>query len=139
MNRDDLTCRQVEVVESAEPLVVVVGGAGSGKTTAALWAAGEHLAREGISPAERVLFATFSRTAVGLIAKRSRAVLAEFGSRIEIHTFHSLSYRLLKAFGRYAGYGRETPAIESEARARLLGRDGTRLSYDDLGGVPASG
>lgn len=132
MNRDDLTCRQVEVVESAEPLVVVVGGAGSGKTTAALWAAGEHLAREGISPADRVLFATFSRTAVGLIAKRSRAVLAEFGSRIEIHTFHSLSYRLLKAFGRYAGYGRETPAIESEARARLLGRDGTRLSYDDL-------
>jgi DNA helicase-2/ATP-dependent DNA helicase PcrA len=120
------------VVEATEGFVVALGGAGSGKTTAALWAAREHLGRDGASPAERVLFATFSRTAVGLIAQRSRHVLAEFGDRIEVHTFHSLSYRLLSDFGRYAGYGRETPAIESEARAKLLGRDGTRLSYDDL-------
>jgi DNA helicase-2/ATP-dependent DNA helicase PcrA len=132
VNRDDLSCKQREVVEATEPLIVTLGGAGSGKTTTALWAAREHLAREGASPAERVLFATFSRTAVGLIARRSRSVLAEFGSRIEVHTFHSLSYRLLASFGRYSGYGRETPAIESEARAKLLGRDGTRLSYDDL-------
>ena len=59
-------------------------------------------------------------------------MLAEFGQRIEVHTFHSLSYRLLSDFGRYTGFGRETPSIESEARAKLLGRDGTRLSYDDL-------
>lgn len=132
MNREDLSCQQRDVVEATEPLIVALGGAGSGKTTAALWAAREHLAREGTSPAERVLFATFSRTAVGLIARRSRSVLAEFGTRIEVHTFHSLSYRLLADFGRYSGYGKQTPAIESEARAKLLGRDGTRLSYDDL-------
>jgi DNA helicase-2/ATP-dependent DNA helicase PcrA len=132
VNRDDLSCRQREVVEATGQLVVVTGGAGSGKTTAALWAARDHLARVDASPAERVLFATFSRTAVGLIAQRSRALLAEFGERIEVHTFHSLSYRLLSDFGRYTGYGRETPSIESEARAKLLGRDGTRLSYDDL-------
>jgi DNA helicase II / ATP-dependent DNA helicase PcrA len=132
VNRDDLSCGQREVVEATENVVVVEGGAGSGKTTAALWAAREHLAREGSTPAERVLFVTFSRTAVGLIARRSRRVLADFGGQIEIQTFHSLSYRLLRAFGRYNGMGRETPSIESEARAKLLGRDGTRLSYDDL-------
>lgn len=136
MNRDDLSPEQREVIEATEPVVLVLGSAGSGKTTAALWAAREHLLREDVPYAQRVLLVTFSRTAVGQIAQRSAAVLADLGARIEIHTFHSLSYRLLRAFGRYSGYGTTVPAIESEARARLLGRDGSRLSYEDL--IPAA-
>lgn len=132
MNVADLTARQQDAIKATAPTVLVQGGAGTGKTTVALWAARQHLERNSALPTERVLFVTFSRTAVGQIAQRSGAALAGMKDRIEIHTFHSLSFRLLKAFGRYAGYGNENLKIESQARAKLLGQDRTRLSYDDL-------
>lgn len=132
MKFEELTPRQHDAVTSTESLVMVTGGAGTGKTTAALWGARHHLEREDASPAERVLFVTFSRTAVGQIAGRSRSVLAGIRDRIEIQTFHSLSYRLLRGFGRYAGRGTAALEVESMARSRLLGRDRGRLSYDDL-------
>jgi DNA helicase-2/ATP-dependent DNA helicase PcrA len=132
VKREDLTPRQSQAVQATEPFVLVTGGAGTGKTTTALWAARQHLEREYASPVERVLFVTFSRTAVGQIASRSRAVLSGLGDRIEVHTFHSLAYRLLRAFGRYAGRGAGAIEIQSMARSRLLGRDRTRLSYDEL-------
>jgi ATP-dependent DNA helicase UvrD/PcrA len=132
MRLEDLSPRQREAVQATEPFVLVTGGAGTGKTTAALWAGRQHVEREGASPAERVLFVTFSRTAVGQIASRSRAVMSGLGDRIEVQTFHSLAYRLLRAFGRYAGRGAGAIEIESIARSKLLGRDRSRLSYDDL-------
>jgi DNA helicase II / ATP-dependent DNA helicase PcrA len=128
----DLTSRQRNAVEATASTVLVRGGAGTGKTTVALWAARQHLERQSAQPTERVLFVTFSRTAVGQIAQRSAAALAGIQNKIEVHTFHSLGFRLLKAFGRYAGYGNESLKIESVARAKLLGHDGGRLSYDDL-------
>lgn len=132
MRFEDLSPRQRDAVEATEPFVLVKGGAGTGKTTAALWAARQHLERGAASSAERVLFVTFSRTAVSQIAGRSRAVMTDLGDKIEVQTFHSLAYRLLRAFGRYAGRGTAPIEIESMARSRLLGRDPNRLSYDDL-------
>jgi DNA helicase-2/ATP-dependent DNA helicase PcrA len=132
MNQNDLTPRQREAVEASDPLVLVRGEAGTGKTTVALWAAREHLTRAEAQPTERTLFVTFSRTAVGQIAQRSGPALTEMREKVEIHTFHSLAFRIIKAFGRYGGFGAELPKIESMARARLLGHERGRLSYDDL-------
>jgi DNA helicase-2/ATP-dependent DNA helicase PcrA len=129
---EDLSPRQAEAVEATEPFVLVTSGAGSGKTTVALWAARRHLERDGARPAERVLFVTFSRTAVGQIDARGGAVLKDLGDRVEVQTFHSLAYRLLKAFGRYAGRGSGEIQVESMARSRLLGSQPDKLSYDDL-------
>lgn len=132
MNFDDLTPRQREAVEATEKCVLVTGGAGAGKTTVALWAARHHLERKSASKGERVLFVTFSRTAVGQIAKRSRSAMSGLGDRVEVHTFHSLAFRLLRAFGRYAGRGTDEIKMESMARRKLLGDDRDRLSYDEL-------
>ena len=132
MKLDELSPRQLEAVQATEPTVLVTGGAGTGKTTTALWAAREHLQRAEATQAERVLFVTFSRTAVGQIASRARAAGSGLNHRIEVHTFHSLAYRLLRAFGRYAGRGKDPLEVESIARSKLLGHDRSRLSYDDL-------
>ena len=83
-------------------------------------------------PIERVLFATFSRTAVTQILDRAGPVFAGLDGRIDIHTFHGLAYRLLRAFGRYCGYGLRVAEIESEARRKLLGEEADPLSFDDL-------
>lgn len=128
----DLTRRQRAVVASAEPLTVVLGGAGCGKTTVALWAARAELLRPDTQPWQRVGFLTFSRTAVDQISSRSLAALAGLGDRVEVSTFHAFAYRLVRSFARYAGLGPAVPELQSEARAKLFGAHPDRLRYDDL-------
>jgi DNA helicase-2/ATP-dependent DNA helicase PcrA len=128
---EDLTPRQRQVVESTEGIVVALGGPGTGKTTTALWAGRHALARPGVAAWQRVLFLTFSRTAVGQIARRAPGVLGA-GSRIDIATFHGFAWRLIQAFGRYGGHGVRPPRLDSDARTKLLGRDPGRLTYDEL-------
>lgn len=135
MNYDDLTHKQREAVDASAPVTLVLGGTGSGKTTTALWAARQHLLREGADAHERALFVTFSRTAVSQIGRRAPAVLAALGQRIEVQTFHSLAYRLVRAFGRYVGQTAD-PVLQSAARARILGDDASRITYNDL--LPAA-
>lgn len=135
MNIDDLTVRQREVVEATEPFVLVLGGPGAGKTTTALWAA--KVAVQGaLASDQRVLFLTFSRTAVSQIARSAPEILGSTQGRIEIFTFHSLAWRLLRAFGRYGGHGVRPPELQSEARVKLLGRRHDLMVYDDL--IPAA-
>ena len=111
---------------------MVLGGAGTGKTTTALWAARTFLESPAATSSSRVLFMTFSRSAVSQIISRSPGVISGLEERIEVSTFHALAFRLIRAFGRYAGYGTKLPAIQGEARVRLLGRDQSQLLYDDL-------
>lgn len=135
MKFGDLDCRQSQVVDAvldSDAKILVLGCPGSGKTTTALWTARVYLESADEVPAPRVLFLTFSRSAVGQIMSRSPGVLSGFHESVEILTFHALAYRLVRSFGRYAGHGIAAPTVQSEARIKLLGRDGSRLSYDDL-------
>ena len=132
---EDLTERQRAAAASRAPITLVIGGAGTGKTTAALWAARTTLEEPDAEPWARALFLTFSRTAVEQISARSHRV-GELEDRIEISTFHSFAMRILRAFGAYAGRGRELPRIQSEAQRKLFGTDPDLLTYDEL--VPAA-
>ena len=139
MNFDDLDCRQRDVVDGiveSDDSILVVGGPGTGKTTTALWTARKYLETSEDVPKPRVLFLTFSRSAVSQIMTRSPGVLSGYQDRIEVLTFHSLAYRLLRGFGRYAGRGVTMPSIQSQARYKLLGQDLSKLRYVDL--IPAS-
>lgn len=131
MNQTDLTPRQVEVVDATDRTILVSGGAGTGKTTVALWAARTELERPG-NEKKRALFLTFSRTAVDQIISRSRAVVAPVEDRIEVSTFHSFAYRLVRRFGHLAGVTGRNPVVQSASEAKLLGKDDQRLVYDDL-------
>jgi DNA helicase II / ATP-dependent DNA helicase PcrA len=135
---DQLTAEQRAVADHPARTVLVLGGAGVGKTTTALWAARRELTDHGTDgrpvPGRRVLFVTFSRTAVAQIRSRAGGVLVDIADSVEILTFHGLAYRLLCAFGRYVGHDM-TPTIAGEARAKL-GRAATAedgaVSYDEL-------
>lgn len=115
--------------------MLVLGGAGCGKTTAALAAARHHLIEDVTDDQagnrRRVLFVTFSRTAVEQIRDRSSGLLAGLDDRIEISTFHGLAFRLNRAFGRYFG-GPSEPIITGAARNRILGSNNSQLNYDEL-------
>ena len=113
----------------------MLGSAGTGKTTVSSWAARHHLEKDPTGHS-RVLFLTFSRTAVSQIISRSAGVTRGLEDRLEVATFHGLAYRLIRAFGRYVGFGTGVPEVQSAARQRLLGVEPDRLAYDDL--VPAA-
>ena len=77
MRFDDLDCRQREVVDAvvkSDDKILVLGRPGTGKTTTALWSARTYLETSDEKPAPRVLFLTFSRTAVSQIMTRSPGV-----------------------------------------------------------------
>jgi DNA helicase-2/ATP-dependent DNA helicase PcrA len=134
---DDLIPAQQEVADLTAPSALVLGGAGVGKTTAALWAARRELTERGARdhpiPGGRVLFVTFSRTAVAQIRSRAPGVLTGLSEVVEILTFHGLAYRLLCSFGRYIGID-EVPTLTGEARKKLATpAPGERqMTYDDL-------
>jgi DNA helicase-2/ATP-dependent DNA helicase PcrA len=134
---DELTNEQRLVAELEAPTALVLGGAGVGKTTTALWAARRLLTDrdrqpDGV-PGRRVLFVTFSRTAVAQIRSRTLGVLQGIEDQVEIFTFHGLAYRMICAFGRYLGLPAE-PQLQGDARAKLAigGRDQSVLTYDEL-------
>ena len=81
---------------------------------------------------ERVLFLTFSRTAVTQILDRSRGILKDVADRVDVLTFHGFAWRLITDFGRYAGYGPD-PQLRSDAEFvdLHLGPDDEAAFLDD--------
>lgn len=121
--------QQHAVVESVVPTLVVLGGAGTGKTITALAAARAHLLRPDTPPSDRVLFLSFSRAAVARIVERARGVLGPEGERVDISTFHALAFSIVRRFGSVVGH--PSPVLVTPARQRLGSTPGS-LGYDDL-------
>ena len=136
---EDLDSQQRDVATAASvprAKVLVTGGPGTGKTTAALWAGRTFLDSTELGPGGRVLFLTFSRAAVSQITSRSPGIVGDHGARIEVMTFHGLAFQMLKSFGRYAGLDSERLSIQSAARRKLFGPESGTFTYDDL--IPAA-
>ena len=105
MKYEDLDCKQKEVIKvvlEKDCIILVIGGAGTGKTTNALWCARGLFEQFTDYPNPRVLFLTFSRAAISQIMRRCPGVIAENESNVEIMTFHALAYRLIRSFGSSA-------------------------------------
>lgn len=129
----ELSQEQLAAVRARDPLVLVLGAAGTGKSTAAIAAAHHALEREGTPVHQRVLFLTFSRTAVTQLVGRVRAdrSLDEVAQRVDVSTFHSFALHLLRAFG-----GNVDVRPISRAQHRLFGQRSGEVIYDDL--LPAA-
>src|SRR5437660_5593366 len=92
---DDLTAAQREAVTHYEGPLLILAGAGSGKTRVitrrVAW-----LLQQGVRPGN-ILAITFTNKASGEMRQRVEAVIP--GSRVWISTFHSLGARLLRIYG----------------------------------------
>ncbi|WP_291053971.1 UvrD-helicase domain-containing protein [Herbiconiux sp.] len=121
---------QAQVVETEAELTVVLGGAGVGKTTSALAAAAAHLERvQDAKPHERVLFLSFSRASVARIASGTSEVLGKNADRVDVMTFHSLAFSIVRRFGSMIGRG--DVVLVSPAREKL-GLAGNEIGYGSL-------
>jgi DNA helicase II / ATP-dependent DNA helicase PcrA len=96
-------CEDRRRVLDAAGHVLVVGGAGSGKTTIALLK-GEHRVDGGLFPGQSVLFLSFSRAAVGRIMQTAKEnVRREARTHLTVQTFHSFFWEVLRGHGYLLG------------------------------------
>jgi DNA helicase-2/ATP-dependent DNA helicase PcrA len=134
---EDLSAEQRRVVDCTDSDVLVLGGAGTGKTVTALWTANKEIerqdARDDRPNQARVLILTFSRTAVSRVLERAGGILpARIHARVEVSTFHGLAFRIVNNFGRYSTGESEPIRIQSSAESRLFGRAPGSVGYGSL-------
>ena len=98
--REKINKTQLQIVESTEGPLLVVAGAGSGKTRVIEYRV-LHLIQKGI-PAHQILLLTFTRRAAQeMLLRASRH--DRRCSAVEGGTFHSFSYKLLRQYGNRIG------------------------------------
>jgi DNA helicase-2/ATP-dependent DNA helicase PcrA len=126
-----LTAAQRRAVELDGGHLLVVAGAGTGKTTT-LAARVARLVAEG-TPPERVLLLTFSRRAAAELLRRAGQLCgADVAGRAWGGTFHAVANRLLRLHGRALGLDPSFTVLDQGdaadllelCRAELLAHDG---------------
>jgi DNA helicase-2/ATP-dependent DNA helicase PcrA len=122
---------QESVLNAEDPVLVVLGGAGTGKTTVAIAVVRKILDRRRESGAQprRALFLSFSRAAVSQIVDRTTDTLGREADFVEITTFHAFSWHLIRRWGDAIGL--PDPKLISPSEAKLFGAS-SGLTYDQL-------
>ncbi len=96
-----LNPRQREAVEYGDGPLLVLAGAGSGKTRVIITRIARLIA-DGVDPA-RILGVTFTNKAAKEMRQRLSAIIGRAGSKVFLSTFHSLGLRILREEYRAAG------------------------------------
>jgi DNA helicase-2/ATP-dependent DNA helicase PcrA len=117
----DLTKGQKAVLET-DGHQLVLGGPGSGKTTISILKAAQ-VARDALRPEQNILFLSFARATVSrvveAIGEEKQITIAE-RRRIEVDTYHSFFWRLLRAHGYLVGLPRRLTILAPPAEAIAL-------------------
>lgn len=120
----DLTQAQKDVLK-AEGHQLVTGGPGSGKTTVSILKAAK-IAGDSLGPGQRILFLSFARATVSRVFEaidEERSITREEKQRIEVDTYHSFFWRILKTHGYLVGFPRRmtilTPPNEAIALSSI--------------------
>jgi DNA helicase-2/ATP-dependent DNA helicase PcrA len=122
------------VTASADPMLVIAG-AGSGKTRVLVHRAAWLIDVEGVSP-QSLLAVTFTNKAAAEMRGRIEALLGTPVSHLWIGTFHGLAHRLLRRHWREAGLPQNFQIIDSDDQLRLIKRLLKGLEIDDSLWVP---
>jgi DNA helicase-2/ATP-dependent DNA helicase PcrA len=103
---------QREAVEALEGPVMIVAGAGSGKTRVLTYRAA-HLIDRGVRP-ESILALTFTNKAADEMKSRIAALVGEGSRSIWMGTFHSILARVLRFEAEHIGYTRSFTIYDTD-------------------------
>jgi DNA helicase-2/ATP-dependent DNA helicase PcrA len=117
---DDLNPPQREAVLAGDGPLLVLAGAGSGKTRVIAHRIAHLIGVRGVHP-RNVLAVTFTNKAAGEMARRVDLLLAPTGVRSPlIATFHSACVRILRAHGEAIGLPRHFTIYDEDDRVALV-------------------
>ena len=112
---------QQQAVEHVTGPLLVLAGAGSGKTRVLTARIAALIDRHGVPP-DRIFAVTFTNKAAGEMKHRIGRLLARDPSGLWIGTFHSLSARLLRREAELLGFGRQFTIYDEDDRLSLIRR-----------------
>ncbi len=97
----DLNPAQLEAARATDGPVLVIAGAGSGKTRTIVYRMA-YLVREGMDP-RSILLLTFTRKASQEMLHRAGKLLGQGLNEVVGGTFHAFAYAMLRRYGRALG------------------------------------
>ena len=127
---DSLNPAQREAVTSTDTHLLVLAGAGSGKTRVLVHRIAWLARVEGISP-HAILAVTFTNKAAREMRERIHELLGMAPQGMWVGTFHGLAHRLLKAHWHDAGLPENFQILDSDDQLRLIKRVYASLDIDD--------
>jgi DNA helicase-2/ATP-dependent DNA helicase PcrA len=125
---EGLNERQKEAVLHTEGPLLIVAGAGAGKTKTITHRIA-HLIEKGV-PARHILAVTFTNKAAGEMRERVAKLVLEGGGMPFVSTFHSLGVRLLREFHQEAGLARSFSIWDRDDSIRALKAILEKMGYD---------
>jgi len=126
----DLNPMQREAVEHREGPLLILAGAGSGKTRVLTYRIA-HLIAQGVEPSE-ILAITFTNKAAKEMRERVTTLLGSEGNGLWVTTFHSACVRILRReIDRLPGYTKNFVIYDTGDQQSLLKACLKELDYDD--------
>jgi ATP-dependent DNA helicase UvrD/PcrA len=112
---------QREAVEHVQGPLLVLAGAGSGKTRVLTMRIAALIEKHGVPP-ERIFAVTFTNKAAGEMKQRVGRLLGRNPTGLWIGTFHSLSARLLRREAELLGFTRQFTIYDEDDQLSLVRR-----------------
>jgi DNA helicase-2/ATP-dependent DNA helicase PcrA len=132
---DPLNDAQRAAVTAPLGPVLVLAGAGSGKTRVLTHRIAWLIQVEGVSP-QGILAVTFTNKAAGEMRGRIAQLLGMPGSALWIGTFHGIAHRLLRLHWRDANLPQGFQILDSEDQLRLIRKILKAQDLDETRWVP---
>ena len=126
---DDLTIPQRAAVEHRGTPLLVVAGAGSGKTRV-LTRRIAHLLATGDAPPWGILAITFTNKAAGEMRERVAALVGPRAEKMWVSTFHSSCLRILRSHADRLGYRPNFTIYDDTDSRRLVEMIVAELGFD---------
>jgi DNA helicase-2/ATP-dependent DNA helicase PcrA len=120
--------QQAAVTHSGSPLLIVAG-AGSGKTRVLTHRIGYLLAHRHVKPGE-ILAITFTNKAAGEMRQRVAALIGPRANVMWVSTFHSMCVRILRAQAKVLGLKSSFSIYDADDSRRLIAMVQRELNID---------
>ena len=134
----DLTAAQAEAVSHGDGPLLILAGAGSGKTRV-ITRRVAYLLQQGVR-AGNILAITFTNKAAGEMRQRVEQLVP--GNRVWVSTFHSFGARILRQYADRLNFDRNFTIYDMDDRARIVkdalaaaGIDDVKFSPDRIAGA----
>lgn len=132
MNKDAVkpNKEQQQVIDTVNGPVLVVAGAGTGKTATVVKRI-EHIINDGYARAWQVLAITFTNKAAGELRERLENTIGIEANDIWAHTFHSMCARMLRRYADRLGYTQHFTIYDTDDQRRVMKRVQKTFGFDD--------